>query len=100
MLRCWDRHDHKLIASCLIAALDPFAPADRQNIARLFSPLSKQLQLQHYSRKPVVEHTIYERPLMAQRAEEVNFSLAVHIEGEVSANADPLMSGSTISLWL
>ena len=69
---CWDRHDHKLIAFCLTAALDPFALADRQNIARLFSPLSKQLQLQHYSGKPVVEHTIYERPLMAQRADEVN----------------------------
>lgn len=54
-----------------LAGTQSFAAGERQSIDRLFAHTTKLIHLQNYTGLQVIEHDVYETPLMAQRAQEV-----------------------------
>lgn len=77
----WLTSDH-------LAGPQSFAAGERQSIDMLFAHTTKLIQLQNYAGLQVVEHDVYETPLMAQRAQEVRLMLSSFLSPRVSLLAE------------
>ena len=62
-----------LIACVLNSGLGSFGSGDCDSIAELFDERPKVIQLHNYDGPPVVESSLFEAPLLANRLDKVTF---------------------------